>query len=692
MPIMSKTRNMLEGLVREGSFSWVFSSRSSFDEEFEEMSKSPSGRRKWISELSPMANVMVGRCSRILDVSMDELRQNFDTEASDSIKHPSRYARNFLEYCCFRALSLSSQVTGHLGDKNFRRLTYDMMLAWEAPGAASQPLVMVDTENTVGKEAFSRIAPAIPTIADVITSSDLFNVLTASTRDRLSFSVYEKYLCALERAIKKMKIQSQSSILSGIRLSRGERILDIGGTVTTQPVLQHIGTSAWPGRLTLTDYALYFEPLRVVSYDFAKTYDLSEDLKQVVKPELTGPWGTRLFDKAVMYKSISLPEPVVMEFPQISRNFRRDYWLAIIREILYAHQFIRKYQIKGVEREEVLSKAVLGILRLQAVHEIVPAMPRRCEALLMFNLADQLPGGDLILETLANMSTTRELDQANDPSAASGMYSISALAMLSNLGIVFGEKSDINEVGLLVGEIVVGKMSALERAVSDSRNSFKKVERAQATIHGVKVEGIDKNLAVMKALLLPISEIGNYLLFLASWDDPLKSFMFCLVFAYVICRGWIGHVFTLLVLFTAVFMVLTRCFSQGRPVEEVKVVAPPEMNTMEQLLVVQNSISHVEELVQEGNIILLRLRALLLALFPQATERVAMALLLVALVLAFLPGKFIILLMFLEIFTRNSPPRKPSTERWTRRLKEWWFSIPAAPVILEITKEDKKSR
>lgn len=74
---------------------------------------------------------------------MDELRQNFDTEASDSIKHPSRYARNFLEYCCFRALSLSSQVTGHLGDKNFRRLTYDMMLAWEAPGAASQPLVMV---------------------------------------------------------------------------------------------------------------------------------------------------------------------------------------------------------------------------------------------------------------------------------------------------------------------------------------------------------------------------------------------------------------------------------------------------------------------------------------------------------------------------------------------------------------------
>lgn len=64
MAMMSKTRDLLEGLVREGSFKWVLSRRTSFDEEFEEMGRSPSGRRKWISELSPMANVIVGRCSR----------------------------------------------------------------------------------------------------------------------------------------------------------------------------------------------------------------------------------------------------------------------------------------------------------------------------------------------------------------------------------------------------------------------------------------------------------------------------------------------------------------------------------------------------------------------------------------------------------------------------------------------------
>lgn len=76
----------------------------------------------------------------------------------------------------------------------------------------------------------------------------------------------------------------------------------------------------------------------------------------------------------------------------------------------------------------------------------------------------------------------------------------------------------------------------------------------------------------------------------------------------------------------------------------------------------------------------------------QATEKLAFGLLSTALILAFLPTKCIVLLLFFEIFTRYSPPRKASTERLTRRLKEWWFSIPAAPVTLERDKEEKKRK
>ena len=46
-----------------------------------------------------------------------------------------------------------------------------------------------------------------------------------------------------------MKTQSDSSLLSAVRSSRGEKILEVDGTVTTQPVLEHVGISTWPGRL-----------------------------------------------------------------------------------------------------------------------------------------------------------------------------------------------------------------------------------------------------------------------------------------------------------------------------------------------------------------------------------------------------------------------------------------------------------
>ncbi|KAI3976576.1 hypothetical protein MKX01_008434 [Papaver californicum] len=689
--VVGRSTNMLDTLVKEGAFSWILGNRNSFDEDFEEMSKSPSSRKNWLPELSSKANLVVRRCSRLLDKSLDELQECFDAGASDSVKHPSCRARNFLEYCCFQTLSLSTQVNNsHLGDKKFRRLTYDMMLAWEAPAATSQPSINVDEECMVGREAFSRITPAVPTISDVITCENLFDLLTTSTGGRLRFSVYEKYLGALERAIRKMKTQTESSHLSLLRSPREERILELDGTVTTQPVLEHFGVSTWPGRLTLTDHALYFEAHRMVSFEKAKTYELSEDLKQVVKPELTGPWGARLFDKGVMYKSVSLPEPIVMEFPELKGHFRRDYWLAVIREILYAHRFIRKFNIEGVDRDEVLLKAVIGILRIQAVLEITTAKPVCTETLLMFNQCDQLPGGDLILETLATtMSTSQELDRENHLNAENTTRSISALTMVSNC--VFGAAVP-DKPRLFVGEIVVGEMTPLERAVSDSRNCFKKVELAQATVDGVKVEGLDTNLAVMKELLFPVLELGKYLNFLASWDDSMQSFAFCSLFTFVVCRGWLPYVFVLLLLFIAVFMLLTRWSNQGRPVDEVKVTAPPSMNTMEQLLAVQNAISQVEAFIQDGNISLLKLRALFLSVSPQASDKLALVLVLTALTLALIRSKYIFLLVVLESNTRYSPLRKPSTERLKRRLREWWYSIPAAPVVLARPPEDQQKK
>ncbi|CAN4088838.1 unnamed protein product [Withania somnifera] len=492
--MVSKTRTMLVGLVKEGSFKWLTKTPSSLDEDLDEMGSSSTGK-SWLPELSPAANVVIRKCSKIIGISRSQLQENFNAEASESIKHKSHYAR----------------------------------ISW----------------NT-------------------------------------------------------------------------------------------------------------FEAHRVVSYDKPKIYDLSDDLNQIVRPKLTGPWGTRLFDKAVSYKSVSLSEPGIMEFPELKGHTRRDYLLAIIREVLHVHQYILKFQITGIERDEALLKAIFGILRVQALKDMSSKHPLCYEDLLLFNVCDQLPGGDLILETIANRSTVRALERTNSPTPRNRMYSISASALASNLGLVFGTSSHVPaETGITVGEISVGEMTPLEKAVKESRSNYKKVVQAQATVDGVKVDGLDTNLAVLQELLSPVMQLGNWILLLAYWEDSFKSMIFCSVFSYII-------------------------ISQGKTVDELKVMAPPPMNAMEQLLAVQNAISQAEELIQDRNFVLLKCRALLLSIFPQFWHSYLL--------------KYIILLTFLELFTRYLPIRKASTERWTRRLREWWFSIPAAPVVLEKAKDDKKKR
>ncbi|CAI9097079.1 OLC1v1033384C1 [Oldenlandia corymbosa var. corymbosa] len=286
-----------------------------------------------IPHLSPLAYNVISRCSKIIHASAEDLYHSFDKDLPDKVKQPSTCARNFIEFCSYQAIRLSIAGPDYLSDKEFRRLMFDMMLAWESSGVNSDQLVtetacdnnpgededgyslfyssstnmavQVDDKNTVGQEAFTRIAPACFIVADIITVHNLFDVLTRSSSHRLHYLIFDKYLRSLEKVIKTVNNGIGAQFFSSIPLVEGEIILDVDGTVPTQPVLQHIGRSAWPGRLTLTNYALYFEP-GIGIYDKAVRYDLATDTKQVIKPELTGPLGARLFDKAVMYKSTSM--------------------------------------------------------------------------------------------------------------------------------------------------------------------------------------------------------------------------------------------------------------------------------------------------------------------------------------------------------------------------------------------------
>lgn len=683
-----------------------------------------------IPPLSAAAASVVRQCARIAGVPVDQLLRRVDAE--EQARGPLEYARSVVEYCSHVALRVEARRPDHLGDREFHTLTYDMMLAWEAPdeetdavfqktafsvlrgddaddddsgsifySSPTQMAIQVDGRRTVGPEAFAKIAPACPAMAHPITVRNLFDAITNSTGGRLHFLIYHKYLRILNEAFCSAKRVLGGHRAPALQLSDDEVILDIHGAATTKPVLQHIGTSTWPGRLTLTNHALYFEAIGVdFSYGEAVVYDLARDLKQSVKRESTGPWGAHLFDKAVMYKS-SLTEPVFFEFPQFKGHTRRDYWFAAIKEVLHAHKFIRKYKLAGFQKAEALSVATLGILRYRTVKEGFHILPAHFKTILAFNLAEKLPKGDKILEALygqlkqhcprfrggqdLGQSSSEELMLA-DP------FPLSAYTMVTMGLLKLKEEDNAEERDFAVRDVQIGGTSSVQMALERSVGYSGRVEAARATLDQVRVEDIDTNVAVLKELLFPLIEIGKRLLALSGWEEPFKSYVFLLCFLYMAYSGWIWLMFPGFLLGSTIFMLWNKHYRHGRSVGAFEIITPPRRRTVEQLLALQQAISQLEAHVQAGNIFLLKLRSLMLAAFPQSTNRVAAALVAVAAIFTFVPLRTIVLLILLEEYTRQMPVRKKSSEKLVRRLREWWLRIPAAPVQLVKPRETRRWR
>ncbi|XP_022957240.1 uncharacterized protein LOC111458683 isoform X1 [Cucurbita moschata] len=649
-----------------------------------------------IPQLSSFANSVVARCSKILQTSIEEMQHIFDSEQPEANKEPETYSRSLLEFCSYQTLYSMNRRTDYLSDKDFRRLTYDMMLAWECPGSETEPLPQVDDKKTVGREAFARIAPACIALADLITVHNLFDSLTSSSSHRLHFLVFDKYIRSLEKVIKATKHGLHPSTGS-LHLSEGEIVLEVEGTIPTQPVLQHIGISAWPGRLTLTNHAFYFESLGVGIYDKAVRYDLGAGMKQQIKPELTGPLGARLFDKAVMYKSTSVIEPVYLEFPEFKGSSRRDYWLDICLEVLRAHKFIRKNNLNETQKSEVLARAIFGIFRIHAVKDACHVFASQYRTLLTFNLTESLPGRDLILETLLsrlmliNRDSVQHDASGNPPAKQQRQLSPIFLLSLSQLGFTLQKEIGYECDAVLVGDVWVCETNPLDVIVRQSISDSGRAEAAQATVDKVKVEGIDTNLAVMKELLFPFLVLARNIQILASWEDTFTSTFFLLLFCYAIIWNWIRFFLPCILVSLAVLMTCRRKFGQSKPLEPYRITAPPNRNAVEQLLTLQEVITQVEALIQDGNIFLLKIRALLFAVLPQETDMVAIVLVFAAFVFAFMPFKYIIMLALVEAYTREMPYRKETSYKWIRRGREWWIRIPAAPVQL-VKHDDKKKK
>ncbi|KAK1310294.1 hypothetical protein QJS10_CPA08g00085 [Acorus calamus] len=320
----------------------------------------------------------------------------------------------------------------------------------------------------------------------------------------------ERVTCG-RRCIKYLQRQSSPT---GVELAEDGFVLHVEGTARTQRVVRHIGQTSWPGRLTLTNQALYFEASKAVSYEDALKLDLSRpDVDHRVNAGSTGPWGAPLFDKAMIFESSQLSEPVVLEFPELTGSTRRDHWLALTKEVIFLHRFLLKFQIEPPLRAwEVQARTMLGIFRLHAAREMLRISPPVPSSFLIFYLFDELPKGDYVLEELSNSL-----------GGTDAMHPCSATLILKRLNISHRVVEDAEVKEGLEGPAggVAESLVSLETTIGQVREEAKELIVAKASVEGLKEEGLAYSLLILMELLSPLNQVFPWLQRILSWENPL---------------------------------------------------------------------------------------------------------------------------------------------------------------------------
>ncbi|MCD7473125.1 hypothetical protein HAX54_014751 [Datura stramonium] len=659
--------------------------------------------------LSSIGNAVLSTCALRLGTSVDELVHEFEARWEPKMEG---YSRKLVEFCCSKALTdVCSKLEETLVDGSFSRITFDMMLAWEMPSSADEethsecvakekeerkvtcnlpqeqdeiPLfysdvmpLLVDNESSVGEDAFLWMGTLVHLIADIVNGRFTFETLTASTENRLHFPAYDMFLKEIEKCVKHLQTQATPT---GMEMADDEFILHVEGTASSQRVVRHIGGTSWPGRLTLTNYALYFEASGVLSYKEAIKLDLSKDTEQSVKTAATGPWGAPLFDKAIVYESSELQEEVVLEFPEMTSSTRRNHWLSLVKEIMLLHRFLRKFKVDSpLESWEMHARTILGIIRLHAAREMLRISPPVPKNFLIFDLLNELPKGDYVLKELAE--SLKKVDASHPCSASSILRNLNVSQLFVPSVEVKEIKKEINDN--ITSPVQVDDVSSLESAIDQSREEAKEIEKAKATVEELKDEGISNSVQVLMGLLKPLKKLVPYVQEAFTWERPLSSTILVVTTMVVIYNEWVGKAIAALLLGIVATMIWARRRRIPDKVHRIVVYTGSDQTTMETIVSAQQGLRTIYDLIQMMNIIILKVWSVSVSKAPKHADMVMVALVVAAVILAVVPFKFILMALASYGFVAASKIGKSKqNEEGNRRLQEWWDSIPVVPVDL----------
>ncbi|XP_076959714.1 uncharacterized protein LOC143635874 isoform X1 [Bidens hawaiensis] len=669
-------------------------------------------------DLSLAAIVSIEQFSRMNGLTGKKMQRIFKALVP---AHVSNDARNLVEYCCFRFLSRdSSEIHPSLKEPAFQRLVFVTMLAWENPYTNEKESRGTIGEKTsfqvhfsrklVGEEAFVRIAPAISGLADWPTVHNLFKALSGGQKS-ISFQVWSKYIDEL------LKVYDgrNSYHVKEITQISGERILCLGSS-RKRPVLKWENNIAWPGKLTLTDKALYYEAIALKGQVDVIRMDLTRPGARVEKTRV-GPFGSDLFDSAVSVTSGPESKPWVLEFVDLGGEMRRDVWYAFIKEVISLYQFIRDFgpeagdqslkHIYGAQKGYSRAKtyAINGIARLQALQFSKKLLDEPTK-LVQFSYLQNAPYGDIVCQTLAvncwgGQLITRfeetEVDDDDDDTLdvySCHVYDFDGGVYLrkwmrhsswnSSASIAFWKNSLMKHALVLSKNLVVADKTLVEKAALMCRRKYAEVEKTQATIDAAMIEGIPSNIDLFKELVLPLAVVAKNFEKLRRWEEPHLTVSF-LAFVYsLIYRNLLSYVFPVTLMVLATSMLVLKGLKEqgrlGRTFGKVTIRDQPPSNTIEKIIAVKEAMRDVEKYMQSINVSLLKIRTIILAGQPQITTEVAMVFLFGSTILLTVPFKYVISFLILDLFTQELKFRKEMVIKLLTFLKARWDTVPAAPV------------
>ncbi|KAK1263944.1 hypothetical protein QJS04_geneDACA022897 [Acorus gramineus] len=661
-------------------------------------------------DLSLAAIVSIEQFSRMNGSTGRKMQKIFEAVAPESVRND---ARSLVEYCCFRSLSRdSSGIHPCLKEPAFQRLLFITMLAWEQPYRDHSVHVASEKYSLqtrlVGEKAFVRVAPAVAGIAETTTAHHLFKAIVGEEKG-ISISLWTMYISELLKVHEARKSYQDR----GSTQFYNEQILCIGST-RKRPVLKWDNNIVWPGNLTLTDRALYFEAIGLTGKRDVRRMDLTGNGSRVEKARV-GPLGSAFFDSAVSISSSPASETWVLEFIDFGGEMRRDVWYAFISEIISLHKFIREFgpgdgdywirHVYGARRGKAraITSAANGIARLQSL-QYIQRLSEDPVKLVHFSYLRNAPYGDVVLQTLAlsfwggplitnfkdvdgqptkNIGRSEEISSSYISDVDGSIYLrkwMTSPSWTSTSSVTFW-KNLVAKQGIVLGKNhVVADLNVIERAALICKEKSQVVEKTQATIDAAMIKGIPSNIDLFK--------FKEQILSNRSSIRAVIIKMMCVVYVKISIMEKLPKLENLNVtlMTVAATMLLLKGLKEqgrlGRYFGKITIRDQPPSNTIQKIIAVKEAMADVESFLQNLNVTLLKFRSIVLSGQPERTTEVALVLICAATVLLIVPFKYIVTFVLCDLFTRELEFRREMVVKFKKFLKDRWATVPAAPVVV----------